>query len=58
MPRSTIKTRLLRLMCWKDKNYGKSPFDPDYDDRYDAEADKEAYDEACEERERRRREDD
>lgn len=45
-------------MNWKDKNYGKSPFDPDYDDRYDAEADKEDYDEACEERERRKRDDD
>lgn len=45
-------------MSWKDKNYGKSPFNPDYRDNYDAEADKEAYDEACEERERRRREDD
>ena len=45
-------------MKWRDKNYGKSPFDPDDDERYDAEADKEAYDEACEERERRKREDD
>lgn len=41
-------------MKWKDKNYGKSPFDPDYDDRYDADADKGAYDEACEEREQRK----
>lgn len=38
-------------MSWKDKNYGKSPFDPDYLENYDAEADKDAYDEACEERE-------
>ena len=45
-------------MKWRDKNYGKSPFDPDYRDDYDAETDKEAYDKACEERERRRREDD
>ena len=26
-------------MEWKDKNSGKSPFDPDYDDSYDAEED-------------------
>ena len=45
-------------MCWKDKNFGKSPFDPDYRDDYVPDADKEAFDEACEERERRRREDD
>ena len=45
-------------MSWKDKNYGKSPFNPDYRDDYDAEADKEDYDDACEERERRKREDD
>ena len=44
-------------MKWRDKNYGKSPSDPDYRDNYDADADKEAYDEACEERERRKRED-
>jgi len=24
---------------WKDKNFGKSVFDPDYDDRFDAEED-------------------
>ena len=42
-------------MSWKDKNYGKSPFDPDYLDNYDADSDKEAYDEACEEREERKR---
>ena len=45
-------------MQWKNKNYGKSSFDPDYRDDYDAETDKEAYDEACEEREQRKREDD
>ena len=26
-------------MEWKDKNEGKSPFDPDYDSHYDAEED-------------------
>lgn len=45
-------------MSWKDKNYGKSPFDPDYLDDYDPDSDREAYDEACEERERRKREGD
>ena len=44
-------------MKWRNKNFGKSNFDPDYRDNYDADADKEAYDEACEERERRKRED-
>ena len=44
-------------MSWKDKNLGKSPFDPDYLDGYDPDADLEAFDEACEERERRKRED-
>lgn len=43
-------------MSWRDKNYGKSPFDPDYRDYYNPDADKEAYDEACEERARRKRE--
>lgn len=43
-------------MKWRDKNYGKSPFDPDYIEDYDANADKEAYDEACEEREQQKRE--
>ena len=43
-------------MSWKDKNFGKSPFDPDYIDSYDADADREAHDEACEEREQVRRE--
>ena len=42
-------------MSWKDKNFGKSPFDPDYIEGYDADADREAYDEACEEREERKR---
>lgn len=43
-------------MSWKNKNFGKSPFDPDYLDYYNVERDKEAYDEACEEREQARRE--
>ena len=43
-------------MKWRDKNFGKSPFDPDYRDDYDADADREAFDEACEEREQRMRE--
>lgn len=44
-------------MTYHNKNLGKSPFDPNYDDTYDPDADKEAFDEACEERERRKRED-
>ena len=28
---------------WRNKNFGKSPFDPDYDDRYDAGADRESF---------------
>ena len=44
-------------MKWHNKNFGKSPIDPDYRDDYDAEADKEAFDEACEEMEMRKRED-
>lgn len=43
-------------MKWHNKNYGKSPFDPDYLDSYDPSVDKEAYDEACEEREQQKRE--
>lgn len=43
-------------MNWRDKNYGKSPLDPDYRDNYDADSDKEAYDEACIEREQLKRE--
>jgi len=26
-------------MTWRDKNFGKSPFDPDYIDGYDPEED-------------------
>lgn len=33
-------------MKWINKNYGKSPFDPGYDDRYDPDEDYERY---CEE---------
>ena len=40
-------------MKWRNKNFGKSPFDPDYDDRYDAEADHEAF---CDEQERKEQE--
>jgi hypothetical protein len=29
---------------WHDKNLGKSPFDPDFDDTYNAEEDRERYD--------------
>lgn len=43
-------------MTYHNKNYGLSPFDPDYDDTYDAEQDYDAYCEACEEREDRKRE--
>lgn len=42
-------------MTWHNKNYGLSPFDPDYDDTYDAEQDYDAYCEACEEREELKR---
>lgn len=37
-------------MKWRDKNFGKSPFDPDYDDTYDSDEDYENYVTACEER--------
>ena len=43
-------------MTWRDKNFGKSQFDPDYDDVYDAEADYYAYCTAREEREELKRE--
>lgn len=43
-------------MTWRDKNFGKSPFDPDYDDTYDSEQDYDRYCEACEEREEAKRE--
>lgn len=37
-------------MKWRDKNFGKSPFDPDYLDDYDAEKD---YDNYLDEQERK-----
>lgn len=37
-------------MKYRDKNLGKSPFDPDYDDEYDMEKEIEAYEESCEAR--------
>lgn len=43
-------------MNWRNKNYGISPFDPDYIEDYDAEQDYDAYCEACEEREEAKRE--
>ena len=43
-------------MTWRDKNFGKTPFDPDYIDGYNADEDYERYCEACEEREEYRRE--
>ena len=42
-------------MNWRNKNYGKSPFDPDYRDDYNQEADLDAYNEACEQREERKK---
>lgn len=44
-------------MKWKNKNAGKHPADPDYDDRYDAEEDYENYLDAVEERYQREKED-
>ena len=43
-------------MTWRDKNLGKSPFDPDYDDTYDRMQDYEEFCTACEEREECKRE--
>lgn len=43
-------------MTYHNKNLGKSPFDPDYDDTYDAEQDYEDFSTALEEREEYRRE--
>ena len=43
-------------MKWRDKNFGKSPLDPDYRDDYDAEADREAFDEEQERKEQSKRE--
>lgn len=44
-------------MTWRNKNYGKSPFDPDYDDTYDAEQDYEDFCTAREEKEEYKKED-
>ena len=30
-------------MTWRNKNFGKSPFDPDYIDGYDPDEDRERY---------------
>ena len=43
-------------MKWRDKNFGKSPFDPDYDDTYDRMQDYEDFCTALEEREEQREE--
>ena len=43
-------------MKWRDKNFGKSPFDPDYDDAYDRIQDNENYCTALEEKEQEKRE--
>lgn len=40
----------------KDKNFGKSPFDPDYRDDYDEDAEYDAYLQAVEEREQFKKE--
>lgn len=41
---------------WRDKNFGKSPFDPDYREDYDADEDLSRYERECEEREELKRE--
>lgn len=33
----------MSTMKWRNKNFGKSPFDPEYDRDYDAEEDYEEY---------------
>ena len=43
-------------MKWRDKNFGKSPFDPDYDDSFDKDFDYDRYCEAMEQREQEKRE--
>jgi len=43
-------------MKWRNKNFGKSPFDPDYRDDYNADEDFEAFCSAQEEREQRKKE--
>ena len=44
-------------MTWRDKNLGKSPFDPDYDDTYDRMQDYEDFCTAMEDKEEYKRED-
>lgn len=44
-------------MTYHNKNFGKSPFDPDYLDGYDADEDYDAYCTALEEREEYKKED-
>lgn len=43
-------------MKWCDKNFGLSPFDPDYDDGFDAERDRDEYERELEERAQMKRE--
>ena len=43
-------------MKWKDKNFGKHPSDPEYDDGYDRMHDYEEFCTAMEEREEYKRE--
>ena len=43
-------------MKWKDKNFGKHPSDPEYDDGYNPEEDYWRYMDAVEEREQVKRE--
>ena len=45
-----VKMRWNSMSKWRDKNYGKSPFDPDYIEDYDREEDYENYITACEEK--------
>ena len=40
----------------RNKNLGKSPFDPDYDDHYNPNEEFILYEQACEEREHQKRE--
>lgn len=44
-------------MTYRNKNFGKSPFDPDYDETYDRMQDYEDFCTALEDKEEYRRED-
>lgn len=44
-----------RLKPPRNKNLGKHPADPDYDDSYDEESELDLYEEECEAREEQRR---